>query len=189
MRPFGTALAIMSLCLLIATRAVAQQPQPAMASADGTDGESASSQIQGLRDYVARAGTLGIPQLGIWVSNGSAPLQSGKQADGVAVVGLIPSHRDGRRAPLRGPRHQELQGALMGASMVAALFFPPAIIGVAILGDLGNRYGDLIIGVDGYRIKNILDLAQAIAQDKPGDVVYVVVVREGRRIQLRVRLR
>jgi S1-C subfamily serine protease len=72
-------------------------------------------------------------------------------------------------------------------TVAATAVFPPAIFAVVILANsrLGESY-DLIIGVDGNRVKNTLELVQAVQDTEPGDRIYLAIVRKGRRLQIAV---
>ncbi|HXW83177.1 MAG TPA: PDZ domain-containing protein, partial [Candidatus Binataceae bacterium] len=50
---------------------------------------------------------------------------------------------------------------------------------------IGERY-DLIIGVDGERVTNSLDFEDRMRDLEPGEIVYLSVVRDGRRLQVKV---
>jgi S1-C subfamily serine protease len=79
--------------------------------------------------------------------------------------------------------------ALTAVLAVGGLFVPPAMI-VAILvsqSDVGESH-DLIIAVDGERTRNIADLQDALSRADDGEIVYLVVVRAGRRQCVAVRL-
>jgi hypothetical protein len=55
--------------------------------------------------------------------------------------------------------------------------------GVAVVDFLGlDKCWDLIVGVDGYRVKNIFELMQALRDVQSGDRVYLTIVRKGRRM-------
>jgi S1-C subfamily serine protease len=57
--------------------------------------------------------------------------------------------------------------------------------GVAVVDVSGlGKSWDLIVGVDGYRVKNAFDLMQALQEAQPGDKVYLAIVRKGRRMQI-----
>jgi S1-C subfamily serine protease len=69
------------------------------------------------------------------------------------------------------------------------MIFPPAMF-VAMLAQqsgVGESH-DLIIAVDGERTRNILDLQDALGRAHDGEIVYLVVVRAGRRQCVAVRL-
>ena len=53
--------------------------------------------------------------------------------------------------------------------------------------DVGESH-DLIIAVDGERTRNIVDLQDALSRANDGEIVYLVVVRAGRRQCVAVRL-
>ena len=76
---------------------------------------------------------------------------------------------------------------LDGASVAAALVFPPAIVAVAVIDQsgIGESY-DLVIGVDGRRVRNILDFQDLTANVRPGDILYLTMVRDGKRMQMPV---
>jgi len=92
------------------------------------------------------------------------------------------------RAGIR-PYHALGRYVLNGAGIAAAMFFPPAIVAVGIIDQtqIGESY-DLIIGVDGQRVRHIIDLEDLTANDKPGDTLYLMIVRGGKRIQVPVQL-
>jgi hypothetical protein len=78
---------------------------------------------------------------------------------------------------------------LDGASVAAALVFPPAIVAVAVIDQSGiGETFDLVIGVDGRRVRHILDFQDLTSNVKPGDTVYLTIVRDGRRVQLPVQI-
>jgi S1-C subfamily serine protease len=78
---------------------------------------------------------------------------------------------------------------LEGAAVAASLFFPPAIMAVALVD--GSRVGesyDMIIAVDSVRVTNFLDFNDRMRQVQPGDIIYLTVVRNGKRIQVQVKV-
>jgi S1-C subfamily serine protease len=67
--------------------------------------------------------------------------------------------------------------------------FPPAMF-VAILAqqsEVGESH-DLIIAVDGERTRNTVDLQDALDRVHDGEIVYLDVIRAGRRQHIAVRL-
>ncbi len=57
------------------------------------------------------------------------------------------------------------------------------ISGVAVVDFLGiDKSWDVIVGVDGYRVKNVFQLMQALQDVQSGDRVYLAIVRKGRRM-------
>ncbi len=47
---------------------------------------------------------------------------------------------------------------------------------------------DLIIGVDGERIRDLMDLDDSLQNAGPGDIVYLSIMRRGERLQIPVLL-
>jgi S1-C subfamily serine protease len=78
---------------------------------------------------------------------------------------------------------------LEGATMAAALVFPPAIVALTIIDQthVGESY-DLIIGVDGTRVSDLMEFEDRTRTLRPGDIVYLNVVRSGVRRQIPVSL-
>jgi S1-C subfamily serine protease len=69
------------------------------------------------------------------------------------------------------------------------MFFPPAALGAVIVqnANIGESY-DLIIAIDGQRTRNVQELRQALADAASGELVYLVLVRAGRRYNVVVAL-
>ncbi|HUY27751.1 MAG TPA: PDZ domain-containing protein [Candidatus Binataceae bacterium] len=123
--------------------------------------------------------------IGIEIREARRTLKSGEEADGLLVVGVAkgsPAAAAGLHAYSRG-----IHNALTGAMIVAGLIFPPAILGVPLLDytEVGESY-DMIIGVDGARVATFLDFEDRMRDLRPGEIVYLSVVRDGRRLQFRV---
>jgi S1-C subfamily serine protease len=58
-----------------------------------------------------------------------------------------------------------------------------ANVGVAVVDVLGlDKSWDLIVGVDGYRVKNIFELMHELQDIQSGDRVYLAIVRKGQRM-------
>ena len=49
--------------------------------------------------------------------------------------------------------------------------------------EVGESY-DMIIGVDGSRVTNFLDFQDRMRDLQPGEVIYLSVVRNGKRLQV-----
>ena len=75
------------------------------------------------------------------------------------------------------------------AAIAAAMFFPPAILALPALdySEIGESY-DMIIGIDGARVTNFLDFEDRMRDVRPGDLVYLSILRNGDRLQFSVRV-
>jgi PDZ domain len=139
--------------------------------------------VYSLQDFVNQ----GIDEspLGIEVREDCSKLASNEKVCGLAVLDV----RQGSPADRAGvKRYTALTHDLLdGASVAAALVFPPAIVAVAVIDDSGiGETFDLVIGVDGRRVRHILDFQDVTSEVRAGDTVYLTIVRAGKRIQLPV---
>jgi S1-C subfamily serine protease len=72
---------------------------------------------------------------------------------------------------------------------MAGMFFPPAVLGGMVVKGLGiGESYDLIIAVDGQRTHNVRELCEALTGATRGELLYLVVVRGGRRNNIEVAL-
>jgi len=128
-----------------------------------------------------------VPLLGIQVNNGTDSLKDGYKMSGVEVLSAIP-HGPGAAAGLQG-RREGLQTALTVVILAGAVFFPPAMLGIIALQQSGvGQSHELIIAVDGDRIRDVIDFGEAIEKAEAGEFVYLTVLSHGLREQLRVEL-
>lgn len=136
-----------------------------------------------LRDFMAEdeeSSTLGIE-----VREGRRKLKSGEEAQGLLILKVEPKS-PAAMAGLHAYRRTG-QNVLTGVAIAAAIVFPPAILALPLIdyAQVGESY-DLIIGVDGARVTNFLDFDDRMRNVEPGEVVYLSIVRDGRRMQLQV---
>ena len=127
-----------------------------------------------------------IASLAIDVINGQTRL-NGRSVVGVRITRVL-SHDVGAAAGLRSQNVAIPQ--LLTAGLVAgSMFFPPVILGVVLVqqSGIGESY-DLIIAADGQRTHDVPELAEALREAVSGELVYLVVVRKGRRESVVVRL-
>ncbi len=159
------------------------------ASPDQVQNEDAESElpphVYSLQDFVNQ----GVDEspLGIEVREDCSKLQTSQRVCGLAVLDV----RHGSPADKAGiKRYTALTHDLLdGASVAAALVFPPAIVAVAVIDQSGiGESFDLVIGVDGRRVRHILDFQDLTANVRPGDTVYLTIVRSGKRVQLPVQI-
>jgi S1-C subfamily serine protease len=127
------------------------------------------------------------PWLGIEVKNGESTLKNRRSFDGVEILAVLP-RSPGADAGLQGERLQ-VQAALTVGLFAASMFFPPALLGAALLGSTGlGKSQEFIIAVDGDRTHDVTELREALDKAETGEVVYLTVVRDGERNQIPVAL-
>jgi S1-C subfamily serine protease len=134
------------------------------------------------------SGAAYITTLGISVMNGAAELEGKGQVKGVQIRSVMP----GTAAAIAGLQGERVAVAsfLTAGFLVAGMVFPPAALGAAIVhgAGIGKSY-DLIIAVDGKRTYNVQELNEALAGATPGELVYLVLIRGGRRYDVVVALK
>jgi hypothetical protein len=125
--------------------------------------------------------------IGALLQHNCTELTHHQVACGLAILEIRP----GSPAATAGMRpYSGLVHTLLGATvMSAAMVFPPAIVGLGLVEDshVGESY-DLIIGVDGRRIHSIPDFQDAISNARIGDLIYLTLVRGGKRLQIPIRI-
>jgi S1-C subfamily serine protease len=145
----------------------------------------------GSADYVRSRPGFGdayeAPLMGMEVNSGWGELKSGQRLSGVEIHKVRPGGPSAA-AGIRG-RRVAVRTALTVVLTAGALFFPPAIMGAIALqrSGLGESH-DLIIAVDGQRTRNLNDFRRAIGEAEAGQIVYLTVLSEGERNQVRVEL-
>ena len=123
--------------------------------------------------------------IGVELHDARRKFSDGEEADGLLVLEV----EKGSPAANAGlhPYKRNGQAAMTGAVVAAFLFFPPAIFALPILdyAHVGESY-DMIIGVDGTRVSNYLDFEDRMHDVRPGEIVYLSVLRNGKRQQIKV---
>jgi len=106
-----------------------------------------------------------------------------REVQGLLVIDIDPGS-PGASAGLH-PFRERTRDVLNGVGMLAAMAFPPAMVIVPIVESvpLHESY-DLIIGVDGTRVANFADLWEQMRMVRPGEIVYLNVLRDGHRVQV-----
>jgi hypothetical protein len=132
--------------------------------------------------------------LGISVFKNDGKLASGQKISGLAVTS-VDQAGPGYDAGIRAQRLQmtKAAGQVGAAALVvgAAAFFPPVLLGVPMLAKkMGSpRAYDVIVAIDGERIREVSELEDSLHKAKAGETIYVTIIREGQRVQLRVPMR
>jgi PDZ domain len=126
-----------------------------------------------------------VPELGIEIVNGTGRLETGATLSGVRVIRVLPKGPAARA----GIRDQRTRGRaiLTGALVAGGLIFPPILLAAFAVGqsDLGDSY-DTIIAVDAERTRDVIELENAIRKGRGAPIVYLSVVRDGKRNQVQV---
>jgi hypothetical protein len=138
-------------------------------------------QLKDLQEYDS-GGDLST-SLGMRLREDKRALSTGEEADGLLITGVItnsPAADAGLHA-YNAAGHN----VMTGVAMAGAMMFPPAILLVPLLDytSIGETY-DLIIGMDGARVRNFLDYQDRTRDLMPGEMIYLSVIRDGKRLQL-----
>jgi S1-C subfamily serine protease len=154
-----------------------------------TEGQEAppelQQQLQSLQDFMQEGDNTST--LGLVLRETHRAADDGGDMAGLLVVNVI-AGSPAAMAGLHG-YSTTARSALEGAAIAASLFFPPAIIAVAVVDgtSVGESY-DMIIGVDSNRVTNFLDFSDRMRDVQPGEIVYLSILRNGRRIQVPVHI-
>jgi len=127
--------------------------------------------------------------IGVELEEGSRKLSNGQEAQGLMVL-EVTKGSPAATAGLHGYKHtahSALQGAFIAAALFPSPFAPIAMLALPVieLTHVGESY-DMIIGVDGSRVTNYLDFTDRIHEARPGEIVYLSVLRDGKRAQMKV---
>jgi len=117
-----------------------------------------------------------LPYLGIEVQRIESHSTPGRDIEGLEIVSIDP-HSPAENAGLKGRRAMTRLGA--SGATAGALMAPLDIALMPLLkktGQLGQT-GDLIVAIDDRRVTGEVDLATALGGSKPGDTIYLTVVR------------
>jgi hypothetical protein len=166
------------------TPADSQPPNENNDIARYTEEQSGMPPQQMMQQQFDDDGELSTP-FGMNLREAKRSLKSGEEADGL----LITTIEKGSPAAAAGlhPYNHVVHDALAGAAVVGSLmpFGQAAILLIPALDmyQVGESY-DMIIGVDGSRVTNFLDYQDRMRDLQPGEIVYLSVVRNGKRLQV-----
>jgi S1-C subfamily serine protease len=148
---------------------------------------SEDQEISGLgsmRDFMAE-GEAEKSAIGIEMREARRKLKTGEESDGLLIVNVDRNSAAAKAGlkPYKRMGHNILTGAAIGAAMV----FPPAILVLPVIDytEVGESY-DMIIGVDGTRVTSFIEFEERMRNIQPGELVYLNVVRNGKRLQIPV---
>jgi S1-C subfamily serine protease len=144
-----------------------------------TEQNTSAPEPQGLKEYMDANEQISVLGIDLRVETRKAE----KEIQGLLVVNIA-SGTPGAAAGLH-PYRQPVRDLLNGVGMLATMAFPPAMVVVPIVESvpLGEAY-DLIIGVDGSRVTNFLDFYDCMRNVQPGEIIYLNILRNGRRVQV-----
>jgi hypothetical protein len=166
------------------TAADSQPPNESNDIARYTEEQSGLPPQQMMQQQFDDDGELSTP-FGMQLREAKRSLKTGEEADGL----LITAVEKGSPAAAAGlhPYSHMVHDALAGAAVVGSLmpFGQAAILLIPALDmmQVGESY-DMIIGVDGSRVTNFLDYQDRMRDLQPGEIVYLSVVRNGKRLQV-----
>ena len=139
-------------------------------------------QLKALQEFDSE-GELSTP-FGMQLREAKRTLKSGEDADGLLITAVAkdsPAAAVGLR-----PYSHTVHDAIAAAAMVGAVFsggLSVIIIPALDYMQVGESY-DMIIGVDGSRVTNFLDFQDRMRDLQPGELIYLSVVRDGKRLQV-----
>jgi S1-C subfamily serine protease len=141
--------------------------------------ETANPEPQGLKGYLDANEQISVFGIDLRVETRTAR----KEIQGLLVVDIQPGS-PGAAAGLH-PYRQRVRDVLNGVAMLGVMTFPPAIIVAPLVGSvpLHESY-DLVIGVDGFRVASFLDFYERVRDTRPGEVIYLNILRNGHRVQV-----
>jgi PDZ domain len=139
-------------------------------------------QLKALQQFDSE-GQLTTP-FGMELEEAKRSLKSGEDADGLLIV-AVAKGSPAATAGLR-PYSHTVHDAIAAAAMVGAVFsggLSVVVIPAIDYMQVGESY-DMIIGVDGSRVTNFLDFQDRIHDLQPGEIIYLSVLRDGKRLQV-----
>jgi hypothetical protein len=127
---------------------------------------------------------------GIDLAEARRTLDSGEELDGLLIV-TVHKGSPAATAGLHGYAHG-VHDVIASAAIVGAMATAPFTAGLSTFAvpviqaiPFGESY-DLIIGVDGSRVRNYLDFMHRTRDLQSGEIIYLSVMRDGKRIQVTV---
>jgi PDZ domain-containing protein len=162
----------------------------ALSGVQGAGCYNTSTDLPSADDYMHQDGMHSlheVPELGMEVADGKGRLTTGTYVRGVRVIRVF-AGGPAARAGLRD-EHRVGKMVVVGALLALGLFFPPVIFVDRALENSSDldSYGT-IIAVDSERIQDLLELQNIISRSSSGPVVYLSMIRGGRREQIRIYL-
>jgi hypothetical protein len=175
------------------TPGTATDSQPSAQSQTANDGSEIAryeeeqsgmppEQLRSIQQFDSE-GELSTP-FGMQLREAKRSLKSGEEADGLLII-AVTKDSPAAAVGLRAYNHT-VHDAIAAAAMVGAVFsggLSVVVIPALDYMQVGESY-DMIIGVDGSRVTNFLDFQDRMRDLQPGEVVYLSILRDGKRVQL-----
>lgn len=168
--------------------AAQQPPSPALEAQPSDESGDVERYREDQSEQLESEGELSTP-FGMQLREARRRLNSGEEADGLLITAV---EKDSPAAAigLHAYSHR-IHDALTGVAIAGAvvLLLVPGgqlaylLIPVLDSAQVGESY-DMIIGVDGTRVMNFIDFQDRMADLQPGEVIYLSVVRNGKRVQV-----
>ena len=171
----------------------ASQLQPPSAALESQPSDDESSDVAGYRkdgsEQLESEGELSTP-FGMQLCEAHCTLKSGEEADGLLITAVeknSPAAAVGLHAYTHGV-HDAFTGVAKVGAVVLFLMVPGGQLAILLMPAIdsmhvGESY-DMIIGVDGWRVTKFLDFQDRMSDLQPGEVIYLSVVRNGKRVQV-----
>jgi len=148
----------------------------------------AQDQLEPIREYVNSDPDSPeadeFPALGVGVINGKGTLQGGQRFEGAEIIYVVPGS-PGEMAGLAG-RRPRTEMLIAAGILMASMVCPPVILVSSALGTKIAEFDDFVIAADGLRIHDVVEFGAALKQAKPGEIVYLTVIRNGKRKQVQI---
>ena len=163
-------------------------PSPALESQPSNESSEVARYREEQNGQFDSEGELSTP-FGMQLREARRTLKSGEEADGLLITAVeknSPAAAVGLHAYSHGV-HEAITGVAMAGAVVLSMVpggqFAILLIPVLDGMQVGESY-DMIIGVDGTRVMNFLDFQDRMRDLQPGEVIYLSVVRNGKRVQV-----
>ena len=156
-----------------------QPPSDSQAPPYRLEQEAAEPEPQGLKGYLDANEQISVFGIDLRVETRTVE----KEIQGLLVVDIEPGS-PGAAAGLH-PYRQPVRDVLNGVAMLGVMTFPPAIIVAPLVGSIPlHESYDLVIGIDGFRVASFLDFYERVRDARPGEVIYLNILRNGHRVQV-----
>jgi S1-C subfamily serine protease len=149
------------------------------------NGAAASRRMQAMAQYLGDSGFS--TDLGMELEQSRQRLKSGETALGLLVVAVQKDSAASAAGirPFKHGVHDALAGVAAATSVLVPVAAPLAMLAIPALDffEVGESY-DMIVGIDGNRVTSYADFIERLRNLQPGELIYLSIVRNGKRLQL-----